>query len=151
MKASVGDHIVLRGLGTDEPDRRGEIVEVLGEAGAPPYLVRWPDGHESLYIGKTDAFVDHAVHRPSALRLGRSVRFEQRDRRRAMKASIGDYVVLRALGTDERERRGEIVEVLGESGAPPYVVRWPDGHESLFIGSINAFVDHAVHYRQSAA
>jgi Domain of unknown function (DUF1918) len=67
MKASVGDHIVLRGLGTGEPDPRGEIVEVLGEAGAPPYLVRWPDGRKSLFIGKTDAFVDHAVRRrPSA-------------------------------------------------------------------------------------
>ena len=68
-----------------------------------------------------------------------------------MKASVGDHIVLRGLGTDERERRGMIVEVLGESGAPPYVVRWPDGHESLFIGSTNAFVDHAVHCRQSAA
>ena len=46
---------------------------------------------------------------------------------------------------------GMIVEVLGESDAPPYVVRWPDGHESLFIGSTNAVVDHAVHCRQSAA
>ena len=68
-----------------------------------------------------------------------------------MNASIGDHIVLRGLGTDEPERRGMIVEVLGESGAPPYVVRWPDGHESLFTGSANAFVDHAVHCRQSAA
>jgi hypothetical protein len=31
------------------------------------------------------------------------------------------------------------------------VVRWPDGHESLFTGCNEAYVDHAVHRPQSAA
>jgi hypothetical protein len=62
MRASIGDYIVLGGRGSDEPDRRGMIVEVLGESGAPPYVVRWPDGHESLFIRSTDAFVEHTDH-----------------------------------------------------------------------------------------
>jgi Domain of unknown function (DUF1918) len=60
MHANVGDHIVVRGRGRGGSDRRGEIVEVLGVAGAPPYVVRWPDGHESLFTGCSDAFVDHS-------------------------------------------------------------------------------------------
>ena len=50
MIANVGDHMVLRGHESGGHDRRGEIVEVRGVAGAPPYVVRWPDGHESLFI-----------------------------------------------------------------------------------------------------
>jgi Domain of unknown function (DUF1918) len=58
MKASVGDHLVLRGHGCCGGDVRGEIVETLGIAGAPPYVVRWPDGHESLFSASPDAFVE---------------------------------------------------------------------------------------------
>ena len=66
MNASIGDHIVLRGHRNGERDRRGEIVEVRGVAGAPPYVVRWPDGHESLFTGCDEAYVDPAVHRPQS-------------------------------------------------------------------------------------
>jgi hypothetical protein len=49
MKASVGEHLVVHRRSEGQPDRDGEIVEVRGESGEPPYLVRWSDdGHESL-------------------------------------------------------------------------------------------------------
>lgn len=48
MKAKKGDHIVLAGEQVDRPTRDGEVLEVRGEDGAPPYLVRWRDGHTGL-------------------------------------------------------------------------------------------------------
>ena len=35
------------------------IVEVHGETGAPPYLIRWSDGHESLFFPSADTVVEH--------------------------------------------------------------------------------------------
>jgi hypothetical protein len=40
MRAEVGDRIVIRGHHVGEPARDGEVLEVLGQDGAPPYLVR---------------------------------------------------------------------------------------------------------------
>ena len=40
--------------------RRGEVLEVRGPHGEPPYLVRWADGHECLMFPGPDAHVDHA-------------------------------------------------------------------------------------------
>lgn len=48
MKASVGDRIVMAGEQVDRPTRDGEILEVRGDNGAPPFLVRWSDGHTGL-------------------------------------------------------------------------------------------------------
>jgi hypothetical protein len=36
------------------PDRMGEILEVRGADGAPPYMVRFDDGHESLVFPGPD-------------------------------------------------------------------------------------------------
>ena len=48
MHAKVGDHLVIEGRTVGAQRREGEVVEVRGENGAPPYLVRWSDGHEGL-------------------------------------------------------------------------------------------------------
>ncbi len=48
MKASVGDRIVMAGEQVDRPTRDGVVLEVRGVGGAPPYLVRWSDGHTGL-------------------------------------------------------------------------------------------------------
>ncbi len=48
MRASVGDRIVMAGEQVDRPTRDGQIVEVRGADGAPPFLVRWSDGHTGL-------------------------------------------------------------------------------------------------------
>lgn len=60
MKTTVGDRIVIHGHKVGEHDRDGEIIEVRGADGAPPYVVRWDDdGHESIIYPGTDATVQH--------------------------------------------------------------------------------------------
>jgi hypothetical protein len=59
MRAAAGDRLVVRGHHQGEPQRDGEILKVLGEDGAPPYLVRWEDGHESEVFPGSDMFVQH--------------------------------------------------------------------------------------------
>jgi hypothetical protein len=48
MKAHPGDHIILAASHVDQATRDGEVLEVRGDDGAPPYLVRWSDGHTGL-------------------------------------------------------------------------------------------------------
>lgn len=48
MRAGVGDRIILAGEQVDRPTRDGEVLEVRGQNGAPPYLVKWSDGHTGL-------------------------------------------------------------------------------------------------------
>jgi hypothetical protein len=60
MKASVGDRLVQEGGRVDAPRRVGVITEVNGSDGAPPYQVRWQDGHESLVFPGPDARVQAA-------------------------------------------------------------------------------------------
>lgn len=60
MKAQVGDMLVVSGHRVGEHDRTGEILEVRGEHGEPPYVVRWDEtGHEGLYFPGSDAHVQH--------------------------------------------------------------------------------------------
>lgn len=59
LQARPGDRLVVRGHHQGEPQRDGEILKVLGEHGAPPYLVRWSDGHESEVFPGSDIFVQH--------------------------------------------------------------------------------------------
>lgn len=66
MKASVGDRMIIKGHKVGEHERDAEILEVHGEDGAPPYLVRWEDsGHESLFFPGPDAVVEHFQHASS--------------------------------------------------------------------------------------
>lgn len=49
MQAQVGDRLVVHGAHVADHVREGEIIEVHGEDGGAPFLVRWADdGHESL-------------------------------------------------------------------------------------------------------
>jgi hypothetical protein len=57
MQAHVGDQLVVEGRTTDVPRREGEVMEVRGEDGSPPYVVRWSDGHEGLAFPGPDAHV----------------------------------------------------------------------------------------------
>jgi Domain of unknown function (DUF1918) len=60
MRASVGDRIVVYGRRVQDPAWDGEVVEVRGAAGRPPYLVRWSaDGHQGLFFPGPDARVKH--------------------------------------------------------------------------------------------
>jgi hypothetical protein len=58
MRAEVGDRLHVHGRTVGLPDKVGEIVEVRGSEGGPPYLVRFDDGHESLVFPGPDATVD---------------------------------------------------------------------------------------------
>lgn len=56
-KASPGDRVVIHGHRQGEQARNGEIVEVSGSEGRPPYLVRWEDGHSSSVYPSSDALI----------------------------------------------------------------------------------------------
>ena len=60
LRAAPGDRLVIRRHSVGERERDGEILEVLGEDGLPPFLVRWSDdGHVSRLFPGSDAFVEH--------------------------------------------------------------------------------------------
>lgn len=60
LTAAVGDRLIIRGHRIRDPRRDAEIIEVRGDDGGPPFLVRWgEDGHESLVFPGTDAYVQH--------------------------------------------------------------------------------------------
>jgi hypothetical protein len=69
MHAKPGDRIIIKCHRIGEPDRDGEILEVRGPEGGPPYLVRWGDsGHTGLLFPGVDAVVhefDRRVTSPS--------------------------------------------------------------------------------------
>lgn len=59
MKAVPGDRLVVMGTHLGEHPRDGEVLEVHGPDGGPPYLVRWSDdGHESLVFPGPDAHIN---------------------------------------------------------------------------------------------
>lgn len=63
LHASEGDRVAVHGHRQGEPERDGEILEVLGKRGAPPYVVRWDDGRVTTLYPGSDALVQHFEHR----------------------------------------------------------------------------------------
>jgi hypothetical protein len=59
MQAVVGDTLHVRASIVGHPERTGEIVEVRGAGGEPPYLVRFDDGHTALIFPGPDAIIEH--------------------------------------------------------------------------------------------
>jgi hypothetical protein len=57
MDAHRGDVLLMHGRIVGEPDREGEIVEVMGDRGQPPYRLRFADGHESVVSPGPDCVV----------------------------------------------------------------------------------------------
>lgn len=58
MDVKPGDQIVVHGRTVTQPDRKAEILNVLGPDGGPPYRVRWSeDGHEGLFFPGPDASI----------------------------------------------------------------------------------------------
>jgi hypothetical protein len=66
MQAAVGDMLRIHGHNVGDPDKTGEILEIHGKSGQPPYTVRFADGHTSLMFPGPDAVVE-----PSARKAGR--------------------------------------------------------------------------------
>ena len=51
--------------------RDGEILEVRGPGGTPPYLVQWSDdGHQTLFFPGPDAQLEHYAHEAQPTRAG---------------------------------------------------------------------------------
>lgn len=65
MRAAVGDRLHVHGRVVGAHDQTSEIIEIRGEDGAPPYLVRHTDGHEALVFPGPDASVEHPEGRES--------------------------------------------------------------------------------------
>jgi Domain of unknown function (DUF1918) len=72
LRAAAGDELTVKGRHQGDEDRHGEIIEVHGEHGAPPYLVRWRDGRESVFFPASDTVVEH--HSARAPEEGRRAR-----------------------------------------------------------------------------
>lgn len=66
MRAHTGDALLIRGHHVGDHDRQAVIIEVHGADGAPPYLVRWEDGHESVYFPSCDAVLERPPDRKHA-------------------------------------------------------------------------------------
>jgi hypothetical protein len=57
MEATIGDQIRIHGNVVGHADRTGEIIEVHGMRGGPPYLVRFADGQTRLLFPGPDAVI----------------------------------------------------------------------------------------------
>jgi hypothetical protein len=64
VKAAVGDRITVHGLHVGDATRCGEVLEVKGVGGEPPYVVRWDDGHEAVFVPGSGVRVDPPARRP---------------------------------------------------------------------------------------
>jgi hypothetical protein len=121
MKAGIGDRIVIQSRHLDEPARDGEIVEVHGPDGGPPYLVRWAeDGHTALLYPGPDAHVSgpartasQPLHQVKAWHA--TVLLTEEEGRTLADAtlSIGDHV-LRGRGVAHRNPADPNVPEIGD-------------------------------------
>lgn len=59
MQAKVGDQLTVKGRRQGDEDRHGLILEVHGANGAPPYLVRWRDDHQSVFFPEAGTVIEH--------------------------------------------------------------------------------------------
>jgi len=59
MQAAIGDRLHVHPSAVGQPERMGEIVEVRGAGGEPPYLVRFDNGHTALVFPGPDAIIEH--------------------------------------------------------------------------------------------
>ncbi len=59
MKAEIGDRLHVHSRSVGIPDQTSQIIEIRGQDGGPPYLVRRDDGHEALVFPGADATVEH--------------------------------------------------------------------------------------------
>jgi hypothetical protein len=61
MQATVGDRLLVHGRTLGQPDRKGEIIDVRGANGEPPYVVRYDDGHEGLVFPGPDCTIERSA------------------------------------------------------------------------------------------
>lgn len=66
MKAVIGDQLHVHGKTVGSSDTFGEIVDVKGADGEPPYLVRFGDGHLGIVFPGPDAVIEHGAPRDTS-------------------------------------------------------------------------------------
>ena len=59
MQAQVGNRILIHSKQVGLPPHGGEITEIRGASGAPPYYVHFDDGHEALVFPGPDCEIVH--------------------------------------------------------------------------------------------
>lgn len=57
VRTKVGDVVAIHGHHLGEPERLGEILEILGSADHVHFRVRWDDNRESIFYPGSDATV----------------------------------------------------------------------------------------------
>jgi hypothetical protein len=57
-------------------------------------------------------------------------------------AAIGDMVHVHSHTVGVRDQIGEVLEVRGTDGQPPYLVQFSDGHQGLIFPGPDAFIEH---------
>ncbi len=58
MRAETGDQILVHGRKVGDPERSGVIIDVRGDDGSPPFVVRWDDDPgEHLIFPGSDAVI----------------------------------------------------------------------------------------------
>jgi hypothetical protein len=62
MHAVAGDRIAIPGTRVGEAGRAGQVIEVRGRDGSPPYLVQWDDGHQGVCWPGPETRIQHAGH-----------------------------------------------------------------------------------------
>ena len=60
MRAAIGDRLHVHSRSVGGTEQVGEVIEVQGADGAPPYRVRYEDGHEALVFPGPDSTVETA-------------------------------------------------------------------------------------------
>jgi hypothetical protein len=50
MRVRAGDTLLVRERRAGEGDREAVVIEVWGECGRPPYVVRWHDGRQNVFF-----------------------------------------------------------------------------------------------------
>ena len=66
MRACVGDWLIVEGIQVGDSRRRGQIVEVQGPNGGPPYLIHWLEtGRTTLFIPGADIHIEKELSQPA--------------------------------------------------------------------------------------
>ena len=60
MRATVGEKLRVTSPAVGRAPQTAVVIEVLGRDGAPPYRVRYADGHEATVFPRPDCTVERA-------------------------------------------------------------------------------------------
>ena len=152
MKAMVGDRIIIQSRHLDEPQRDGEIIEVHGPDGGPPYLVRWSeDGHTALLFPGPDAQISGHTPEKAALHHGKawhaSLLLTEEDGRTVAEATLstGSHV-LHGRGEAHRNPADQdVAEIGAELAAARALVELSNRLVETTAADISAIEGHEVH------